>query len=83
MTADLTAAAKILQSSLTSAVAAELTAATVLRHELHRRPDLSGAESATAAAVATAMGFPDAPEVAGTGRLIRIGPSSGPCTSLR
>ena len=83
MTADLTAAAKILQSSLTSAVAAELAAATALRHDLHRRPDLSGAESATAAAVATAMGFPDAPEVAGTGRLIRIGPASGPCIAIR
>jgi amidohydrolase len=83
MTGELTAAAKILQSSLTSAVAAELAAATALRHDLHRRPDLSGAESATAAAVATAMGFPDAPEVAGTGRLIRIGPASGPCIVIR
>jgi amidohydrolase len=83
MTAELTAAAKILQSSLTSAVAAELAVATALRHDLHRRPELSGAESATAAAVATAMGFPDAPEVAGTGRLIRIGPASGPCIAIR
>lgn len=72
-----------LQSSLTSLVAAELTAATVLRHRLHRQPELSGAESATAAAVATAMGFPDAPTVAGTGRLIRIGPASGPCVAVR
>ncbi|HUA41322.1 MAG TPA: M20 family metallopeptidase [Streptosporangiaceae bacterium] len=83
MTADLSAAARILQSSLTSAVAAELTVATALRHDLHCQPDLSGAESATAAAVATAMGFPDAPEVAGTGRLIRIGPASGPCIAIR
>jgi amidohydrolase len=77
------AAAKSLQSSLTSLVTAELTAATALRHQLHRRPDLSGAESATAAAVAAAMGFPDAPAVAGTGRLIRIGPASGPCVAVR
>ena len=55
------AAAKRLQSSLTSLIAAELAAATALRHELHRQPELSGAESATAAAVATAMGSPDAP----------------------
>jgi amidohydrolase len=83
MAADLTAAARSLRFSLTSAVAAELSMATALRHDLHRRPDLSGAESATAAAVATAMGFPDAPQVAGTGRLIRIGPASGPCIAVR
>lgn len=83
MAAGLPAAAKSLQSSLTALVAAELTAATALRHELHRQPELSGAESATAAAVTAALGFPDAPKVAGTGRLIRIGPASGPCIAVR
>jgi amidohydrolase len=29
------------------------------------------------------MGFPDAPTVAGTGRLIRIGPASGRCIAVR
>ncbi len=77
------AAAKSLQSSLTSLIAAELAAATALRHQLHRQPELSGAEYATGAAVATAMGFPDAPAVAGTGRLIRIGPASGRCIAVR
>jgi amidohydrolase len=76
-------AASSLQSSLTSLIAAELTAATALRHELHRQPEPSGAESATAAAVAAAMGCPDAPAVAGTGRLVRIGPASGRCVAVR
>jgi len=77
------APAESVQSSLTSLMAAELSAATALRHQLHRQPELSGAESATAAAVAAAMGFPDAPAVAGTGRLIRIGPETGPCVAVR
>jgi amidohydrolase len=77
------ATAESVQSSLTSLIAAELSAATALRHQLHRRPELSGAESATAATVAAAMGFPDAPPVAGTGRLIRIGPASGRCVAVR
>ena len=77
------AAADTVQSSLTSLIAAELSAAAALRHQLHRQPELSGAESATAAAVAAAMGFPDAPTVAGTGRLIRIGPESGRCVAVR
>jgi amidohydrolase len=77
------APAESVQSSLTSLIAAELSAATALRHELHRQPELSGTESATAATVAAAMGFPDAPTVAGTGRLIRIGPASGRCVAVR
>jgi amidohydrolase len=77
------APAESVQSSLTSLIAAELSAATALRHQLHRQPELSGTESATAAAVAAAMGFPDAPTVAGTGRLIRIGPATGPCVAVR
>jgi amidohydrolase len=81
--AGLPAAAESLQSSLTSLLAAELAGAAELRHELHRQPELSGAESGTASAVAAAMGFPDAPPVAGTGRLIRIGPASGRCVAVR
>jgi amidohydrolase len=77
------ATAKSLQSSISSLIAGELSAAIALRHELHRQPELSGAESATPAAVAAAMGFPDAPTVAGNGRLIRIGPASGRCVAVR
>jgi amidohydrolase len=68
---------------LTGLLAAELPAAIELRHELHRRPELSGAEGGTAATVAAAIGAPGAAVVAGTGRLIRIGPESGPAIAVR
>jgi len=77
------AGAENLRLSLTALLAAELGAATELRHELHRTPELSGAEHATAAAVARALGCPDAPAIAETGRLIRIGPADGPCIAVR
>jgi len=51
------ATAKSRQSSLGSLIACEQSAGTLLRHEVYRQPGLSGAESATAAAVATAMGL--------------------------
>jgi amidohydrolase len=72
-----------LRAELTALLAAEIPAAIGLRHELHQRAELSGAEAGTAAAVAAAMGFPDAPAVAGTGRLIRIGPADGPSIAVR
>jgi amidohydrolase len=68
---------------LTELVAAELPAAVALRHELHRHAELSGAESWTAATVAAALRAPDATVVAGTGRLIRIGPAMGPAIGIR
>jgi amidohydrolase len=68
---------------LASALARELPAAVKLRHEIHRNAELSGAELQTAAAVAAAIGFPDAPAIAGTGRLIRIGPQAGPSIAIR
>ena len=55
-----------LRLTLTALLAAELSAATELRHALHRNPELSGAERATAVAVAGALGCPDAPPIAGT-----------------
>lgn len=70
-------------SALSALVAAELPAAVDLRHDLHRNAELSGAEAETAARVADALGVPDAPAVAGTGRLIRIGPSGGPAIAIR
>jgi amidohydrolase len=85
VTAPGSAAATIedLRLTLTRLLAAELTAAAELRRDLHRSPQLSGEERATAAAVASALGCPDAPEIAGTGRLIRIGPPDGPCIAIR
>ena len=77
------AAAELLASVLTPQLNAELPAAVLLRHELHRNPEVSGSESRTAAAAAAAIGSPDAPEVAGTGRLIRIGPPAGPAICIR
>lgn len=67
---------------LTGALADELPAAVALRHELHRNPELSGAEQWTAARVAGALDEPRAPVVAGTGRIVRVG-GDGPCVALR
>ena len=72
-----------LRAALTALLARELPAAVELRHELHARAELSGAESDTAAAVAAALGSPAAPAVAGTGRLIRIGPPGGLSIAVR
>jgi amidohydrolase len=71
------------RAALRAALAAELDHAVLLRHDLHAHPELSGAEQRTAATVAAALGEPDAAAVAGTGRLIRIGPASGPCVAVR
>ena len=70
-------------AALRAGVAAQVDAAIVLRHELHAAAQLSGAEEATAARMAAALGEPDAPVVAQTGRLVRIGSASGPCVALR
>lgn len=71
-------------------LAAQLPAAVALRHELHAHPELSGAEEATAERVVAALagaepGGPDlaVTRVAGTGRLVRIGPASGPAIAVR
>jgi amidohydrolase len=75
---------------------AELTAAVELRHRLHADPRLSGQEDDTAKAIVAAVAAPldgtgplDGagalrPErVARTGRLMRLGPASGPSVALR
>jgi amidohydrolase len=72
-----------LRDKLRAALAGELPAAVALRRELHARPDLSGYEQPTATRVAAALGAPDARPAAGTGRLIRIGPSTGPAIAIR
>jgi amidohydrolase len=72
-----------LAGRLRAGLAAELGAAIALRHELHADAEPSGSEYRTAARVAAALGAPDAPAVAETGRLIRIGRADGPCVALR
>jgi amidohydrolase len=69
-------------ADLAWALDAELDAAIALRHELHSDAEPSGAEHRTAARVAAALGAPDAPVVAETGRLLRIG-GPGPCIAVR
>ncbi|MFG1925403.1 M20 family metallopeptidase [Cryptosporangium sp. NPDC048952] len=64
-----------------SALTDELSAAVALRHELHANPQVSGAEDPTADRVVAALGLP-AERIAGTGRLLRIGPD-GPAVGLR
>lgn len=68
--------------SLLEKVERALPEATRLRHEIHANPCLSGKEAPTAALVAAALGFADAPEIAG-GRVIRIGASHGPSVAIR
>jgi amidohydrolase len=68
---------------LRAGVSAELDAAVALRRELHAEAEPSGEEFRTAARVAAALGAVDAPAVAGTGRLVRIGEKDGSCIALR
>jgi amidohydrolase len=75
--------ADLLAERLRDGVAAQLEAAVALRHQLHAGAELSGAEQATSATVAAALGDPAAPVVAETGRLVRIGSAGGPCIALR
>ena len=72
-----------LAEALRAALARELDDAVRLRHDLHAHPELSGSEHRTAATVAAAIGAADAPPAGGTGRIIRIGPQSGPCVAIR
>jgi amidohydrolase len=72
-----------LAAQLRAGLAGELDGAIALRHELHAHAEVSGEEELTAAMVAKAMDAPDAPTIAGTGRLIRIGRPDGPCVALR
>lgn len=72
-----------LAAVLRAGLARELDDAVLLRHELHADAEPSGSEHRTAARVAAALGDEDAPAVAGTGRLVRIGPRDGPCVAIR
>ena len=83
MTSPAVARAATAADSLRAALAAELDEAVTLRHELHADAETSGSESRTAARMAAALGDPDAPPVAGTGRIIRIGGGDAPPVALR
>ncbi|WP_205547660.1 M20 family metallopeptidase [Leucobacter sp. wl10] len=67
---------------LTELTLARVPAAVLDRQALHRAPELSGLERATAAWIAERMPVP-MEVVAGTGRIGRIGPRSGPAIALR
>ncbi|HEY2206986.1 MAG TPA: M20 family metallopeptidase [Pseudonocardia sp.] len=69
-------------AELTALVEAELPAAVTLRHRLHADPRLSGREDDTAEALCAAIGLPGE-AVAGTGRVLRLGPATGPAVALR
>ncbi len=72
-----------LAAALRAGLARELGEAVRLRRDLHADPELSGSEHRTAARLAAALGAADAPPIAGTGRLVRIGPRRGPCIAVR
>jgi len=72
-----------LAEMLRAGLARELDGAVRLRHELHADAEPSGSEHRTAARVAAALGAGDASPVAGTGRIVRIGPQHGPAIAVR
>jgi amidohydrolase len=67
---------------IAAVIAEELPAAVALRHRLHADPRASGDEDDTAEAISEAIGLP-AHRVAKTGRLLRIGPTTGSTIVLR
>jgi amidohydrolase len=72
-----------LAAALRAAVADELPDAVQLRHDLHAHAEPSGSEHRTSATVAAALGVAGGPVIGGTGRIVRIGPQSGPCVAVR
>lgn len=70
-------------SALNSGIDANAPAAIELRHDLHRNPDLSGEEGPTADRVIAALGVDDFQRAASTGRIVRIGPATGPAIGIR
>ncbi|EAR25917.1 N-acyl-L-amino acid amidohydrolase [marine actinobacterium PHSC20C1] len=71
------------QSLLLSKLDEQLSAAIELRHELHRNPSLSGEEGPTADRIIAALDVSDFETVADTGRIVRIGPKTGPSIAIR
>lgn len=71
-----------LHLKLRAAVADELPGAVALRHRLHADPRVSGDEADTTVEVVRALDAGPGHEVAGTGRVVRIG-DGGPAVALR
>lgn len=69
-------------SALAAALEAELPAAAALRHRLHARPCLSGAEAPTRDLVLAALPAGATTKVADTGAVVRIG-GPGPAIAVR
>lgn len=72
-----------LLAKLTAGVDEVLPQALLLRRDLHRHPDLGGAEQPTADRVQRAMPGIAPVRVADTGFLVRTGPDAGPAVALR
>lgn len=72
-----------LADDLRKRLAEEIDAAVTLRHELHAGAEVSGSEHRTGATMARVLGEADAPVLAGTGRIIRIGPSGEAAIAVR
>jgi amidohydrolase len=86
VTAPAGVALAVLAQEWEEALAAELPDAVRLRRELHEKPDVSGDEERTAVRVASAVdagGLVSEERVALTGRLLRVGPASGPSVLVR
>ncbi len=64
-----------LRTAWVQALDDELPGAVALRHRIHAAPEVSGAETATAATVVAAIGAGPGQRSAGTGRVLRIGPA--------
>ena len=71
-----------LRGAWLSNLTAELTVARGVREQVHADPHLSGDEEPTADLVADALEIP-MQRIAGTGRIGRIGPQTGPAVMLR
>ncbi|MEV8252884.1 M20 family metallopeptidase [Rhodoglobus sp. NPDC076762] len=71
------------QSLLLAKVDEQIAAAIELRHDLHQNPSVSGEEGPTADRVIAALNVTQFESVADTGRIVRIGPASGPSIAIR
>lgn len=82
MTWPTTAAADLL-AQLTGYIAEVMPQAQALRREIHRHPDLGGAERPTSDRLRRAMPGLKATRVADTGFVVRVGPQEGPAVAVR
>ncbi len=78
-----TPAAANLLAQLTGHIAEVMPQAQALRRELHRHPDLGGAERPTSERLRRSMAGLKATRVADTGFVVRVGPGDGPAVAVR